>query len=130
MAAAAEAEAEHEVYYNMIEDRNKFMAYCMIMREGDSFSSDKVAFNWPGEVDVHGKIGNWTPDKLSMAVCYPLVNTDAFSLKILGLSARCTYVGKKVMQLSNLSNPSNHPGNQRQRQWRTLTRTPNSALSR
>jgi hypothetical protein len=40
VAAAAEAEdyTEHEVYYNMTEDRNKFMAYCMAMRAGGLFS--------------------------------------------------------------------------------------------
>ena len=35
VTAAAEAGAGHEVYYDMTEDRNKFMAYCMVMREGD-----------------------------------------------------------------------------------------------
>ena len=34
-AAAAETGAGHEVYYDMTEDRNKFMAYYMVMREGD-----------------------------------------------------------------------------------------------
>ena len=48
VAAAVETGARHEVYYNMNEDRNKFIAYFMVMREGDFFSSDKVAFNWPG----------------------------------------------------------------------------------
>ena len=55
------------------------MAYCMVMREGDLFSSDKVAFNWSGEVDDHDKIGHWALDKLSMALCCPLVNKDVFS---------------------------------------------------
>ena len=33
--AAAKAGAAHGVYYDMTEARNKFMAYCMVMREGD-----------------------------------------------------------------------------------------------
>ena len=79
VAAVAGAGAEHEVYYSMTEDRNKFMAYCMVMREGVFCSSDKVAFNWPGEVDDHDKIEGWGLDKLSMALCYPLVNKNVFS---------------------------------------------------
>ena len=79
VAAATEEGAAHYVYYDMTEDRNKFMAYCMAMREGDFFSSDKVAFNWPGGVDDDDKIGNWALDKLSMALSYPLVNKDVFS---------------------------------------------------
>ena len=30
-------------------------------------------------MDDHDKIGHWALDKLSMALCYPLVNKDVFS---------------------------------------------------
>ena len=63
----------------MTEDRNKFMAYCMVMRAEGFFSVDKVAFNWPGDISDDDKTGNWALDKLSMALFYPLVNKDVFS---------------------------------------------------
>jgi hypothetical protein len=63
----------HEVYYNMTEDRNKFMAYCMVMR------AEGCLFNWPGEVLEDDMTGHWALDKLTMALCYPLLNKDVFS---------------------------------------------------
>ena len=81
VTAAAEAEdyVEHEVYCNMAEDRNKFMAYCMVMRAEGVFSADKIAFDWPGEILEDDKTGIWALDKMSMALCYPLVKKDVFS---------------------------------------------------
>ena len=37
VAAATKEGAAYYVYYDMTEDRNKFMAYCMVMREGVFF---------------------------------------------------------------------------------------------
>ena len=69
----------HDVYYNMTEDRNKFMAYCMAMRAGGLFSGVKGAFNWPGDILEDDKTGHWALDKLAMALFYPLLNKDVFS---------------------------------------------------
>ena len=63
----------HEVFHNMTEDRNKFMAYCMVMR------AEGCLFNWPGEVLEDDMTGHWALDKLTMALCYPLLNKDVFS---------------------------------------------------
>ena len=122
----------HEVYYNMTEDRNKFMAYCMVMRAEGFFSSDKVAFNWPGEIVEDDTIGHWALDKLSMALCYPLVNKDVFSENP-GLVDKVLACWEEsdahaAANLPNLPKVSNHRRNQRQ--WKTLKWKTNSALSR
>ena len=70
---------EHEVHYDMTEDRNMFMAYCMVMRAGGLFSGVKGAFDWPGDILEDDKTGHWALDKLSMALFYPLVNKAVFS---------------------------------------------------
>ena len=51
VTAAAETGIAHDVYYDMIADRNKFMAYCMVMRIGGFFSSDKLALDWSSNKD-------------------------------------------------------------------------------
>ena len=69
----------HDVFYDMTEDRNKFMAYCMAMRAGGLFSGVQGAFDWPGDILEDDKAGHWALDKLAMALFYPLVNKDVFS---------------------------------------------------
>ena len=74
-----EALDRHDVYYNMTEDRNKFMAYCMAMRAGRLFNGVEGAFNWPGDILDDDKTGHWALDKLAMALFYPLLNKNVFS---------------------------------------------------
>ena len=69
----------HDVFYDMTEDRNKFMAYCMAMRAGGLFTGVQGAFDWPGDILEDDKAGHWALDKLAMALFYPLVNKDVFS---------------------------------------------------
>jgi hypothetical protein len=86
-AAAEQTEdyVEGRVYYNMTEDRNKFMAYCMAMRVGGFFSGVKGAFDWPGDILDDDKAGKWALDKLSMALFYPLVQNKAVFIENAGL---------------------------------------------
>jgi hypothetical protein len=72
----------HEVFYDMTEDRNKFMAFCMVMRAEGLFSVDKLAFHWPGDICDSDMTGNWALDKLSMALFYPLLNKDVFPANV------------------------------------------------
>ena len=78
VTAAAETGTAHDVYYDMTADRNKFMAYCMVMRIGGFFSSDKLAFDWSSQKDEADNIGQWALDKLSSVLCYHLANKDEF----------------------------------------------------
>ena len=74
-----EALDKPDVHYNMTEDRNKFMAYCMTMRAGGFFNGVEGTFNWPGDILDDDKTGHWAVDKLAWALFYPLLNKNVFS---------------------------------------------------
>lgn len=94
-------DTEEETGYDMTADRDKFMAYCMVMREEGYFTSDNISFNWPGSVEAGDTLGQWDLDKLSMALFFPVMNKAVLDTK--GL---CT----KIIACANAVTTDDKPG--------------------